>query len=72
MTANKIGDEGARALSEMLKFNTTLTKLNVRGEGKMKRRGKKNDGRIIANEIGAEGMKAMRNIWGSRGGSLSL
>ena len=29
---NSIGDEGARALSEALKRNTTLTRLNLSGE----------------------------------------
>ena len=28
---NNIGDEGARALAESLKQNTTLTELNLRG-----------------------------------------
>ena len=32
MTDNVIGDEGAKALSEMLQKNTTLTTLNLRGE----------------------------------------
>ena len=32
MTGNNIGDEGAMALSEMLKENTTLTSLNLFGE----------------------------------------
>ena len=32
MTDNKIGDEGAKALSEMMKVNTTLTSLNLCGE----------------------------------------
>ena len=32
MTDNKIGDEGAKAMSEMLKVNTTLTSLDLRGE----------------------------------------
>ncbi len=30
-TGNKIGDEGARMISEALKTNTTLTKLDLRG-----------------------------------------
>ena len=34
MTGNEIGDEGAKALSEMMKKNTTLTKLNLRCEEK--------------------------------------
>ena len=29
MTANDIGDEGAKSMSEMLKSNTTLTSLNL-------------------------------------------
>ena len=32
MTDNGIGDEGAKAMSEMLKVNTTLTSLNLEGE----------------------------------------
>ena len=32
MTVNKIGDEGAKALSEMLKVNTTVTSLDLGGE----------------------------------------
>ena len=30
MTGNKIGVEGAKAMSEMLKVNTTLTTLDLR------------------------------------------
>ena len=37
MTDNGIGDEGVKALSEMLKMNTTLTELNLRGEEERKR-----------------------------------
>ena len=33
-TVNKIGIEGARMLSESLKINSTLTKLNVRSDRK--------------------------------------
>ena len=32
MTDNEIGDEGAKAMSEMLKLNTTLTSLNLWSE----------------------------------------
>ena len=32
MTGNMIGYEGAKAMSEMLKWNTTLTSLNLEGE----------------------------------------
>ena len=33
-TGNKIGDTGAASLSEALKSNTTLTKLNLNGKDK--------------------------------------
>ena len=47
MTVNRIGDEGAKAMSEMLKVNSTLTKLNLgseeeREEKERKERRKKN------------------------------
>ena len=32
MTGNEIGEEGAKSMSEMLKVNKTLTKLNLGGE----------------------------------------
>ena len=32
MTGNRIEDEGAKAMSEMLKMNTTLIKLNMESE----------------------------------------
>ena len=32
MTDNLVGDEGAKAMSEMLKVNTTLTSLNLESE----------------------------------------
>ena len=38
MTGNGIGDEGAKAISEMLKVNSTLTELNLRGEEERKER----------------------------------
>ena len=38
MTVNKIGDEGTKALSEMLKVNTTLTSLNLTCEEEFKKR----------------------------------
>ena len=34
-TDNKIGDEGAIAISESLKTNTTLTELNLGGDVKI-------------------------------------
>ena len=36
MTDNNIGNEGAKSMSEMLVANTTLTSLNLGGEGKEK------------------------------------
>ena len=45
MTDNEIGVEGAKALSEMMKVNTTLTSLDLGGEeeekGKEKEQEKK-------------------------------
>ena len=32
MTGNKIGDEGAKAMSEMMKVNTTLKELYLKRE----------------------------------------
>ena len=37
MTGNEIGDEGAKAMSEMLKVNTTLTSLSLGGEEEERR-----------------------------------
>ena len=38
MTVNEIGDEGAKAMSEMVKVNSTLTSLNLRCEEERKER----------------------------------
>ena len=43
-TDNKIGDEGARTMSETLKGNTTLTELYLRGEEE-ERRGREKEKR---------------------------
>ena len=37
MTGNRIGAEGAKAMSEMLKVNTTLTSLNLYGKEERER-----------------------------------
>ena len=37
MTGSEIGDEGAKAMSEMLKVNNTLTTLNLLSEEEKKR-----------------------------------
>ena len=36
MTGNEIGDEGAKAMSEMMKVNSTLTELYLDGEEERK------------------------------------
>ena len=61
MTDNGIGAEGAKAMSEGLKVNTTLKELNLGGdeEGKVKRKEKE---RMTGNEIGAEGAKSMSSM----------
>ena len=41
MTGNEIGDEGAKALSEMLKVNSTLTTLDLRCEEERKEKRRK-------------------------------
>ena len=41
MTGNKIGDEGTKAISEMMKENTTLTSLDLESEGKEKAKSKR-------------------------------
>ena len=41
MTDNKIGDEGAKSMSEMIRVNTTLTSLNLCGEEERKGKGKR-------------------------------
>ena len=45
MTGNRIGDEGATSMSEMLKVNTTLTSLNLSRdeERKLKEKRKKEE-----------------------------
>ena len=41
MTDNKIGDEGAKAMSEMVKVNSSLTTLDLGGEEERKEREKR-------------------------------
>ena len=40
MTGNEIGDEGAKAMSEVLKVNTTLKELDLSGDEERKRKEK--------------------------------
>ena len=63
MTDNKIGDEGAKAMSEMMKVNTTLTSLNLCGEGRgVKKTRKKRKSCLTGNGIGDEGAKSMSEM----------
>ena len=41
MTGNRIGDEGAKAMSEMLKVNSTLTELDLGCEEERKEKEEK-------------------------------
>ena len=41
MTGNRIGVEGAKAMSEMVKVNSTLTTLDLSGEEERKEKEKK-------------------------------
>ena len=58
---NKIGDEGAKTISESLKINTSLTTLHLSGDEKIrneKKRTKWNEMKEwIGNQIGSEGAK---------------
>ena len=61
---NTIGDEGAKAIGERLKVNTSLTALNLAcpGGGKYgKEKGKKGES-MTGNEIGDEGSNAMSEM----------
>ena len=59
MTDNRIGAEGAKALSEMLKVNTTLNTLNLMSESEETMREVKKTVIIIVDGIGDEGAKAL-------------
>ena len=65
-TGNHIGVEGARALSQVLRNNTTLKKLYLGGEKEetMEKRKEKewNDGWMTANEIREEGTRALSEV----------
>ena len=62
MTGNGIGVRGAKAMSEMLKVNTTLTTLNLGGDGEDNIKKKEKERRITGNWIGAEGAKAISEM----------
>ena len=46
MTENRIGVEGAKAMSEMMKVNSTLTTLYLRGEEERKERRQRKERRM--------------------------
>ena len=76
MTGNEIGVEGAKTLSEMLRVNKTLKKLNLRGE-QLQNTSKKSFMKMINNEqtgnkVGSEGGMALRGAWGGRSCNLSM
>ena len=57
---NQIGDEGAQAISESLKINTSLTTLNLGSDKKIRNeKDRRNEKKWIGNEIGYEGAKAI-------------
>ena len=66
MTGNRIGVEGAKAMSSMLKVNTTLTTLNLEGEEERKRERREKE-RMTGNEIGDKGKKMVSDAWDSHG-----
>ena len=67
-----MGDEGAKAMSEMLKVNTTLTSLDLSGEEESMLEEERSDHLLTGFRIGDEGMKMIRESWGARGGELQL
>ena len=73
MTDNGIRD-GAEAICEMLKVNTTLKSLKLSGqeEEKAKIEEERNEEQMIGNWIREEGKKILREAWGTRGGTLEL
>ena len=65
LTANEIGDEGARLISECLKCNTALTKLCLYGKCWKKareRRGSHASWGWRDNRIGDEGVRAISDL----------
>ena len=78
-----MGDDGARAIADALRVNSTLRDLRLGGNGVI------DDGaRAIAdalrvnstlqtlglesNDVGDDGARALRESWGNRGGDLVL
>ena len=71
MTDNRIGDEGAKSMSEMLKVNTTLSSLDLRCEEERKERRERKE-RMTDNWIEVQGKIMLRDGWDGRGGYLHL
>ena len=76
MTVNLgIGDKGGKALTEMLKVNTTLTDLNLYSEEEgRKERGRKGrkEEYMTVTQIEIEGRERVEDAWGRRRGKLQL
>ena len=78
MTGNTIGDEGANAINEMLKTNTSLNDLNVGSLEENDNEGEKKKTRHTWKwewtecGIGEEGKKSVRMGWGERKGKLVI
>ena len=64
MKGNEIGEEGAKTLSEILKVNTTLTKLNLSCEKEERKREifERKEEWMTDNKIGDEGAKALSEM----------
>ena len=77
MTGNQIGDEGAKAISELLKTNTSLNDLNVGSLEETEKESEKKRPDTWKWEwtdcgIGEEGKKSVRTAWGERKGKLGI
>ena len=70
MTGNQIGDEGASAISELLKTNSSLNDLNVGCLEEIKKKWKIKDQtwkwEWTDCGIGEEGKQSLRMAWGER------
>ena len=62
MIANGIGAEGAKAISEMLKVNITLTSLDLSCVEEREKEKKSTKERMTDNGIGDEGAKSMSEM----------
>ena len=77
MTGTPIGDEGAKAISELLKTNTSLNDLNVGSLEETEKESEKKRPDTWKWEwtdcgIGEEGKKSVRTAWGERKGKLGI